>query len=71
MSVIAFISKRFTQLIVPALTSVDMPGYTMGYRGAKMLIAKLQDPSRDPEQVLLAPELIVRESSAPHRSRNN
>ncbi len=64
-SVIPFISEKFCRLITPSLTAINLPTYSMGYQAAKMLIARLQEPDLEPEQILLAPELVVRGSTAP------
>ena len=64
-SVISFISDKFSQLITPSLTAIDLPAYSMGYQAAKMLIARLQQPDLQPEQILIPPSLVVRGSTAP------
>jgi DNA-binding LacI/PurR family transcriptional regulator len=68
-SVIPFISEKFCQLITPSLTSIDLPAYSMGHQAAKMLIARLQQPDLEPEQILIPPKLVVRGSTAPPRSQ--
>ncbi|HYT25260.1 MAG TPA: LacI family DNA-binding transcriptional regulator [Actinomycetota bacterium] len=52
----------------PSLTTARVPEYELGRRSARLLLAHLERPDRDPETVMLAPELIVRGSTAPPRA---
>lgn len=47
----------------PTLTTVSVPIIEAGQRAIEMLLARLVEPHRPPEQVLLPCSLIVRESS--------
>jgi DNA-binding LacI/PurR family transcriptional regulator len=49
----------------PHLTSVAQPGYQVGHRGADLLIQRLQEkiPARKRINILLEPELHIREST--------
>ncbi len=64
-SVIPFISDKFSQLITPPLTAIDLPAYSMGHQAARMLIERLQNPELEAEQILMPPNLIERGSTAP------
>jgi LacI family transcriptional regulator len=59
----------FADFIQPRLTVVAQPAYEMGRVGAELLIARLEGREVSPAavQVLLAPELVVRESTAARR----
>ncbi|MDZ4766221.1 MAG: LacI family DNA-binding transcriptional regulator [Chloroflexota bacterium] len=63
MSVVALASNRVASLITPPLTAINFPTDTMGYRAAKMLIARLEGKTHETQHVLLAPELVIREST--------
>jgi LacI family transcriptional regulator len=49
----------------PPLTTVDQFVQRLGVRAIEMLIRLIEDPSREPEQIVLPTELVVRGSSAP------
>jgi len=54
----------------PSLTTVRQPLFEMGQRGAKALLERIADREAEyPAEVVMAPELIVRESTgrAPER----
>jgi len=50
--------------IIPAVTSVSIPSRVMGAAAARMLVTRLREPETPPEQLLLSPELKIRESAA-------
>lgn len=62
-SVVALATNKIAQMISPALTALNFPTDTMGYQAAKMLIQHLQHPTNRVEQIILKPELIIREST--------
>jgi DNA-binding LacI/PurR family transcriptional regulator len=51
-------------LVTPSLTTVDIPKYEMGRRGAVMMLDMLTDRRLQPETIRLTPRLVVRESTA-------
>lgn len=61
-SVVAVATPKIAQLVSPNLSSINFPSDTIGYQAAGMLIRQLRG-SNSPEQILLAPELIIREST--------
>ncbi len=69
-SLAVFDDIPFGDVIQPRLTVVSQPAYEMGRLGAELLIARVEgrETSPDPIHVELAPELIVRGSTA-QRSR--
>lgn len=69
-SIVSLASNRIATLITPPLTAINFPTDKMGYEAARMLIHALEHPDRRTEQVLLAPKLIIRESSAPLRGQH-
>jgi DNA-binding LacI/PurR family transcriptional regulator len=63
-SVLALTTGKIAQLMTPPLTSIDFPSGVVGYRAAEMLINQLESNPIEPVQILLPPELIIRESTA-------
>ncbi|WP_419999982.1 LacI family DNA-binding transcriptional regulator [Streptomyces boninensis] len=53
-------------LLTPPLTSVAQPLDAAGRECMRLLLARIADPARAPERPLLAPELVVRDSSPTH-----
>jgi DNA-binding LacI/PurR family transcriptional regulator len=64
-SIVGLAIDRLAELMHPRLTAVRFPSYEMGYEAVTMLINKLLNPNLPVEQHLIAPELVVRESTAP------
>lgn len=62
-SIVAITSPRMAGMTTPALTSVDIPAAEMGRIGAEMLIRRLEGEEEQPTQLILSPELTVRQSS--------
>lgn len=67
-SLVAIFSPRLAQMTTPALSSVDFPYEEMGRIGTRMLVEKLQDPEKDPTQLLLRPPLTIRSSSGARKN---
>jgi LacI family transcriptional regulator len=67
-SVVGFNDMPFVDRFRPALTTVRIPEYEIGRRAARMLLARIDQPDARPETVLIAPELVVRDSTAPPSS---
>jgi DNA-binding LacI/PurR family transcriptional regulator len=66
-SVVGLATDRIAELMSPSLTAVRFPAYDMGYQAAKMLIKKLAGATIENDQVLLNPQLVVRQSTNPKR----
>ena len=64
-SVIAISTGRVAQIVRPPLTTIDIDPHLIGYQAAEMLINRLESDSTEVAQILLEPQLIVRESTAP------
>ena len=64
-SVVGFNDMPFVDRFRPALTTIRVPEYEIGRRAAAVLLARIEQPDAPPETVLVAPELVVRASTAP------
>lgn len=68
-AVIGFSNWSISEIYEPSLSTIDQPGYEMGYKAAELLINKIEipydenAPDEHYETVVLQTELIVRESS--------
>jgi LacI family transcriptional regulator len=64
-SVIGFNDMPFAARFDPPLSTIRIPHYQIGARAAELFLELLQGPHPAPPQVLLEPELVVRESTGP------
>lgn len=64
-SIVGIAPGKIANLIHPALTSVDFPLYQVGYQAAKMLMQQIAEGTSGVQQILIPPQLIVRETSGP------
>jgi DNA-binding LacI/PurR family transcriptional regulator len=55
------------EIVLPPLTSIEWATRDAGYQAVKMLIRSIEDRNTIPEQILVAPKLIVRGSTGPYR----
>ena len=62
-SVITIATDQIAQLMTPPLTTIDFPTQQVGYQAAKMLIRKLKNEPLEADQILLPPQIIVRQST--------
>lgn len=63
-SVVPLMTQRIAQLCSPPMTHMEFPAYTMGYHAVNMLVRQIAGELTEPEQVLIAPPLIVGNSTA-------
>ncbi|MFJ9682019.1 LacI family DNA-binding transcriptional regulator [Streptomyces sp. NPDC101194] len=63
-AVIGFDDSSAAGLLSPNLSSLHQPLREAGRACVQLLLARIEEPQRDPEHILLTPELIVRESAA-------
>jgi len=61
--VIGFDNIEVSQMIEPSLSTVTQPVYEMGARGAKMLIYIIEGKKIRKKNIILDPELVLREST--------
>jgi len=68
-SVVGFDDIQSAAYSTPSLTTVFQPLLEMGKRGAQILLARIANrESAFASEIVMAPELIVRESTGPARS---
>lgn len=63
-SIIGFDDLPWAKAISPPLTAVKQPAYEMGQKAAELFFKRVEDPSRETVEVVLEPQLIIRESTA-------
>jgi len=54
---------ELAQYLQVPLTTVNQPKYDIGQRSVELLIKKINDPSKEPEAIILEPELSIRKST--------
>ena len=62
-SLVGFNDMSFVDRLRPSLTTVRIDEYELGVRAARLLLSLIDDPSTPRETVMLAPELVVRDST--------
>ena len=67
-SVVGFNDMPYSDRFSPPLTTVRISQYELGSMAARILLATISDPRRPTETQLVAPELVVRGSTAPPRT---
>jgi LacI family transcriptional regulator len=66
-SVVGFNDMPYSGRFSPPLTTIRISQYELGARTARRLLETIADPGRPAETQLVAPELVVRGSTAPAR----
>jgi LacI family transcriptional regulator len=66
-SIVGFNDMPFIDRLNPPLTTVRIPHYELGVLAAELLLGRLRDPDIPAKTVHLAPQLVVRGSTAPAR----
>lgn len=66
-SILAVGADREADLVIPPLTRIEWATKDAGYQAAKMLIRSIENKEADAEQILLAPKLIICESTGPYQ----
>lgn len=63
-SAIGFDDMPWAKAVTPPLTVIRQPGYEMGRRAAELMFQRIADPMREQVQIIMEPDIIVRESTA-------
>jgi len=66
-SVVGYNDMPFVDRFRPPLTTVRVPHYELGATAAELMLEQLRERGARPRQLLLAPKLVVRSSTAPPR----
>lgn len=61
--VVGFDNTFIASIVDPALTTIEVPNYQMGVRAAQQLLARIQNPEKQPVAIHLDYELIIRRST--------
>lgn len=64
-SIVGIAPGKIANLVHPALSSVDFPLHQVGYQAAKMLMRQIAEGAVGVQQILVPPQLIIRETSGP------
>ena len=64
LSIIGYDDEPDARFMRPALTTIRQPQYEMGTRAAALLFERIDNPSLPQRQVIVQPQLIVRETTA-------
>ncbi len=65
LSIIAQFNDLMSELITPPLSTISFPAREMGYQATRILIGHMTGELMGPQQVLLRPELNIRQSTGP------
>jgi LacI family transcriptional regulator len=69
LSIVGVNDMPMSDRVQPPLTTVRVGEYELGRQAARLLLGHIEQPERQPETVVIAPELVVRESSAKPATR--
>lgn len=64
-SIVGYNDVPLTEHLNPPLTTIRLPGYELGRLAAELMVNRIDDAEATTNAVVLAPELIVRASTAP------
>jgi DNA-binding LacI/PurR family transcriptional regulator len=64
-SLVGFDDVPWMEMVDPSITVVDQPTVEMGRCAARLLLARIEDPTGPPRIECLQPSLILRRSTAP------
>jgi len=62
MALVGFDDSAWAEAMIPPLTTIKQPGYELGVNAAELLIKRLNNKNSSKLNIVLNPELIVRES---------
>ncbi|MBN2047915.1 MAG: LacI family DNA-binding transcriptional regulator [Anaerolineaceae bacterium] len=63
LSVVSHDNIALSSLLIPSLTTINIPSFELGRQGFALLMRMLEDETLTLDPVQLAPELVIRESS--------
>ncbi|MNW67176.1 HTH-type transcriptional regulator DegA [compost metagenome] len=62
-SIIGFDNTILASVTSPPLTTVAQPIEELGHRAVDLLIEELKDERKEPQKIVLKPELVIRDSA--------
>jgi DNA-binding LacI/PurR family transcriptional regulator len=62
LSIISHDNIALSSLLIPSLTTVDIPKQALGEAAIDMMLKMMEDPTKTPETLTFTPKLIIRES---------
>ena len=62
MALIGFDDSTWAEALIPPLTTIKQPGYELGVNAAELLIKRLNKTDSSKMNIVLNPELVIRES---------
>ncbi len=65
-AIVAFDDLEWMTLMQPQLTVAAQPTYELGHTAAELLFSRIGDRQRNRQEVILQPEIIIRQSCAHH-----
>ncbi len=67
---VGFDDIQSAEYSTPSLTTVRQPLWEMGKRGAEVLLERIANREKEfPAEIMMEPELVVRESTGPANQR--
>ncbi|MBT2573871.1 LacI family DNA-binding transcriptional regulator [Bacillus sp. ISL-51] len=69
LSIIGFDNTILAEMVDPPLTTMAQPIHEMGRRVVQLLIDEIQGKKKTKSKIILSPELVVRQSTAPAKTR--
>lgn len=69
LSVIGFDNTILAEMTAPPLTTISQPIREMGRRVVELLIDEIQGKKKAKSKIILSPELVIRQSTAPTKTR--
>jgi DNA-binding LacI/PurR family transcriptional regulator len=67
-ALIGFDDSNWAEVLIPPLTTVKQPGYELGVNAAELLIKRLNSSDTSKINIVLNPELVIRESCGSKRN---
>lgn len=63
--VVGFDNTKFSNLVYPSLTSVNIHKFDLGYEAFNILYSKMKGELKEPKEVILDVEMVIRNSTKP------
>jgi len=63
-AIVGFDDLETAKMTSPTITSVSQPRYQLGYTASEILSERIETPTAPPSRILLASELVIRQSTA-------